>query len=78
MNIKLCLKLADSSNRNVQYACDSLGEQSFVSYISANGLYDKQKDVWATKMTAIMGSHRLLKIQRQLTNFVSWWTEAIK
>jgi hypothetical protein len=63
MNIKLCLKLADSSNRNVQYACDGLWEQNSVSYMSANGLQDKERDMRATKMTEIVGSHRLLKIQ---------------
>jgi len=77
MNIKLCLKLADSSNRNVQYACDSLWEQSSVSYMSSNGLQDKERDGRATKMTEIVGGHQPLKIQRQLTNFVNWWTEAI-
>ena len=78
MYIKLCLKLAESSGRNIQYASDCLWEQSCVSYISSNDLQDKERGMRATKVTGIVGSHQLLKIQRQLTNFVCWWTEAIK
>ena len=58
MNIKLYLKLADSSNRSVQYAWDCLWEQSPVSYMSCNGLQDKERDARAVKMTEIVGSHQ--------------------
>jgi hypothetical protein len=46
--------------------------------MSSNGLQDKERDVRAMKMTETVGRHHLLKIQRQLTDFVSWWKEAIK
>jgi hypothetical protein len=45
--------------------------------MSSNGLQDKERDRRATKMTEIVGGHQPLKIKRQLTNFVTWWTEAI-
>jgi hypothetical protein len=49
--------------------------------MSSNGLQDKEREGCEGhegEVTEIVGSHQLLKIKRELTNFMCWWTEAMK
>jgi len=42
------------------------------------GLKDRERDVGPMKMIQVVGSHKLLQIQKLLQNFVNWCPETIK
>jgi hypothetical protein len=46
--------------------------------MSSNDLEDRERDVRTKKMIQVVGSHQLLKFQKQVKNVVSWWPEGIK
>jgi hypothetical protein len=42
------------------------------------GLKDRVRDVRLMKMIQVVGSHKLLNIQKQLQKFVNRWPETMK